>query len=79
MGYFVCEGLRQQLFLPIKYIFNYVLIGRGVVATHPVEPGDFVLEYRGELLEAEECRARHYTELETPFLFEFDWQGRSWW
>ncbi|KAF4115195.1 hypothetical protein G5714_002684 [Onychostoma macrolepis] len=32
------------------------LKGRGVVATHPVEAADFVLEYRGELLEAEECR-----------------------
>ncbi|KAI7801931.1 putative N-lysine methyltransferase SETD8-A-like [Triplophysa rosa] len=52
--------------------------GRGVIATQPVESGDFVLVYRGELLVAEECWARHYTELQTTFLFEFDWQGSSW-
>ncbi|XDV12024.1 hypothetical protein PO909_000781 [Leuciscus waleckii] len=52
--------------------------GRGVFATQPVEAGAFVLEYRGELISAEECRARDYTELQSTFLFEFEWQKRHW-
>ncbi|KAJ8016885.1 hypothetical protein DPEC_G00011990 [Dallia pectoralis] len=52
--------------------------GGGVFATQPVEAGAFVLEYRGELISAEECRARDYTELQSVFLFEFEWQGRHW-
>uniref|UniRef100_A0A9J8B6L0 SET domain-containing protein n=1 Tax=Cyprinus carpio carpio TaxID=630221 RepID=A0A9J8B6L0_CYPCA len=52
--------------------------GRGVFATQPVEAGAFVLEYRGELISAEECQARDYTELQSTFLFEFEWQKRHW-
>ncbi|XP_067296145.1 N-lysine methyltransferase KMT5A-like isoform X2 [Pseudorasbora parva] len=52
--------------------------GRGVFATHPVEAGEFVLEYRGELISAEECQARDYTEIQSTFLFEFEWQKRHW-
>lgn len=37
-------------------------------ATQPVEAGAFVLEYRGELISAEECRARDYTELQEASL-----------
>ncbi|KAK2905456.1 hypothetical protein Q8A67_007255 [Cirrhinus molitorella] len=52
--------------------------GRGVIATQPVDPGAFVLEYRGELITAEESRMRSYNDLENTFLFEYEWQQRHW-
>lgn len=55
------------------------LIGRGVFAMRPIDPGDFVLEYRGELLTQEECQSRSYSENESTFLFDFEWQNRSMW
>ncbi|XP_054863888.1 N-lysine methyltransferase KMT5A-A-like [Amphiprion ocellaris] len=39
--------------------------GRGVFVTQPIEPGAFLLEYRGELMSVEECRSRHYSEKRT--------------
>ncbi|KAL1252319.1 hypothetical protein QQF64_020115 [Cirrhinus molitorella] len=51
---------------------------RGVIATQPVDPGAFVLEYRGELITAEESRMRSYNDLENTFLFEYEWQQRHW-
>ncbi|XP_034565550.1 uncharacterized protein LOC117831136 isoform X1 [Notolabrus celidotus] len=50
--------------------------GRGVFAMQPIEPGDFALEYRGELLTQEECQSRPYSETESTFLFDFEWQNR---
>ncbi|XP_076579114.1 N-lysine methyltransferase KMT5A-A-like [Chaetodon auriga] len=52
--------------------------GRGVFATEPVVQGSFVLEYRGAFLSAEECRSRKYSEKQSTFLYEFDWQKRQW-
>ncbi|XP_078142365.1 uncharacterized protein LOC144542988 [Centroberyx gerrardi] len=49
--------------------------GRGVFATNPIEPGDFVLEYRGKLLTQEECQSRCYSDIESTFLFDFEWQN----
>ncbi|XP_070398203.1 troponin T, slow skeletal muscle isoform X2 [Nothobranchius furzeri] len=56
-----------------RYIDGYK--GRGVFATPPNEPGDFVLEYRGKLLTKEECESRRYSETESKFLFGFKWQN----
>uniref|UniRef100_A0A1A8B4Q7 SET domain-containing protein n=1 Tax=Nothobranchius furzeri TaxID=105023 RepID=A0A1A8B4Q7_NOTFU len=42
-----------------RYIDGYK--GKGVFATPPIEPGDFVLEYRGKLLTKEECESRRYS------------------
>nr|XP_054586204.1 uncharacterized protein LOC129152238 isoform X1 [Nothobranchius furzeri]XP_054586205.1 uncharacterized protein LOC129152238 isoform X1 [Nothobranchius furzeri] len=56
-----------------RYIDGYK--GRGVFATPPIEPGDFVLEYRGKLLTKEECESRRYSETESKFLFGFKWQN----
>nr|XP_043874457.1 uncharacterized protein LOC122764223 isoform X2 [Solea senegalensis] len=50
--------------------------GRGVFATQPIEPGDFVLEYRGKLLTQEECQSLTYSEIDYTFLFDFEWQNR---
>ncbi|XP_062418690.1 uncharacterized protein LOC134129750 [Pungitius pungitius] len=52
--------------------------GRGVFATQPIEHGDFVLEYRGELVSLEECQSRQYTGTQSTFLFEFEWQKCNW-
>ncbi|TRY65421.1 hypothetical protein DNTS_004216, partial [Danionella cerebrum] len=51
---------------------------RGVFAAQPINPGAFVLEYRGKLISAEECQSRLYTERESTFLFEFQWQNPQW-
>ncbi|XP_052412481.1 uncharacterized protein LOC127957824 isoform X2 [Carassius gibelio] len=56
-----------------RFIDHYK--GRGVFATHPIEPGDFVLEYRGKLLTQVECKSRKYSEIESTFLFDFQWQN----
>ncbi|XP_013855976.1 N-lysine methyltransferase SETD8-A, partial [Austrofundulus limnaeus] len=52
--------------------------GRGVFATQPFEQGDFILEYRGQLLSAEKCQTRKYSEKESTFLFDFEWQNLHW-
>ncbi|KAM4743679.1 histone-lysine N-methyltransferase set-1-like [Anableps anableps] len=52
--------------------------GRGVFATQPFEQGEFVLEYRGQLISADKCQTRKYSEKESTFLFEFEWQNRHW-
>uniref|UniRef100_A0A9J8D7X3 SET domain-containing protein n=1 Tax=Cyprinus carpio carpio TaxID=630221 RepID=A0A9J8D7X3_CYPCA len=70
------QSLRDKPEFMERFIDNNK--GRGVFATQPVEAGAFVLEYRGELISAEECRARDYTELQSTFLFEFEWQKRHW-
>ncbi|XP_026103476.1 uncharacterized protein LOC113074980 isoform X2 [Carassius auratus] len=59
-------------FMP-RFIDHYK--GRGVFPTHPIEPGDFVLEYRGKLLTQVECKSRKYSEIESTFLFDFQWQN----
>ncbi|XP_067296484.1 histone-lysine N-methyltransferase set-1-like [Pseudorasbora parva] len=53
---------------------------RGVFTTEAFFRGDFVLEYRGELLSSEESldRTQHYTEAENIFLFDFQWHGKNW-
>ncbi|XP_053181600.1 N-lysine methyltransferase KMT5A-A-like [Scomber japonicus] len=60
----------------VRFINN--IKGRGVFATEPIEQGSFVLEYRGEFISAEECRSRNYSETQSTFLYEFDWQKRQW-
>ncbi|XP_048012169.1 histone-lysine N-methyltransferase set-1-like [Megalobrama amblycephala] len=65
-------GLQEQFISKYK--------GRGVFTTRAFFRGDFVLEYRGELLSSEESldRTEHYTEAENAFLFDFQWSGRNW-
>ncbi|XP_067227718.1 uncharacterized protein [Chanodichthys erythropterus] len=65
-------GLQEQFISKYK--------GRGVFTTRAFFRGDFVLEYRGELLSSEESldRTEHYTEAENAFLFDFQWRGRNW-
>ncbi|XP_029358898.1 N-lysine methyltransferase KMT5A-A-like [Echeneis naucrates] len=55
--------------------FIDIFKGRGVFAMHPIEPEDFVLEYRGELFTQAESQSRQYSEIESTFLFDFEWQN----
>nr|XP_055064530.1 uncharacterized protein LOC129447001 isoform X1 [Misgurnus anguillicaudatus] len=54
--------------------------GRGVFTTEAFFRGDFVLEYRGELLTSEESldRSELYNDVENTFLFDFQWHGKNW-
>ncbi|XP_073726112.1 uncharacterized protein [Misgurnus anguillicaudatus] len=54
--------------------------GRGVFTTEAFFRGDFVLEYRGELLTSEESldRSKLYNDVENTFLFDFQWHGKNW-
>ncbi|XP_035855891.1 uncharacterized protein LOC116064526 isoform X2 [Sander lucioperca] len=65
-----------------KPLFKEIFIdsnkGRGVFASQPIEQGAFVLEYRGELLSKEDCQSRQYSDKQSTFLYEFQWQKRHW-
>ncbi|CAJ1081563.1 uncharacterized protein LOC113091074 [Xyrichtys novacula] len=52
--------------------------GRGVFATQKIQAGDFVLEYRGELITLEQCKEKCYSETQSTFLYEFQWQKQQW-
>ncbi|XP_038147926.1 uncharacterized protein LOC119787925 isoform X2 [Cyprinodon tularosa] len=60
------ERRRRLLDLSRKPVVKLHRIGRGVFATHPIKPGDFVLEYRGKLTQ-EECRSRQYSEIDFEY------------
>ncbi|XP_048829702.1 uncharacterized protein LOC125706891 isoform X7 [Brienomyrus brachyistius] len=64
--------------LEIKYISP--LKGRGVFTLAPFLHGDFIVEYRGELINfAESSRRREvYHKSCTVFMFDFKWSSRTW-
>ncbi|KAJ4938626.1 hypothetical protein JOQ06_003236, partial [Pogonophryne albipinna] len=55
--------------LDVKYI-NAVK-GRGIIALGQFSKGDFVLEYRGDLI-------TDYHPTCAGFLFSFKWRGKTW-
>lgn len=59
----------------------FVFKGRGVFAKEMIRKGEFVLEYRGDLITKKDCDARmsFYKDTEQIFLFDFQWKGRYWW
>ncbi|XP_056611035.1 uncharacterized protein LOC130427530 [Triplophysa dalaica] len=61
-----------------KFINQYK--GRGVFTTEAFFRGDFVLEYRSELLSSKDSLARseQCSEVENTFLFDFQWRGKHW-
>ncbi|KAL7833703.1 hypothetical protein AOLI_G00286630 [Acnodon oligacanthus] len=65
-------GLDVQHIGPVK--------GRGVFAVTGFARGEFVLEYRGELISAEESRRRRrvYHSALQGFMFDFLWHGKFW-
>ncbi|ROL53303.1 hypothetical protein DPX16_23820 [Anabarilius grahami] len=65
--------------LEIKYI-NPVK-GRGIFTFSAFNQGDFVVEYRGELIDAAEAEHRHklYHNVCSIFMFDFIWKRKTWW
>ncbi|XP_048854551.1 uncharacterized protein LOC125722437 isoform X1 [Brienomyrus brachyistius] len=61
-----------------RYINVYK--GRGVFSTVDICKGDFVVEYRCELLSEKESfeRKNGYSEAKSVFLYDFQWKGKNW-
>ncbi|XP_048866343.1 histone-lysine N-methyltransferase set-1-like [Brienomyrus brachyistius] len=64
--------------LDVKYINP--IKGRGVFSTVSFEKGEFLLEYRGELISKQECESRQrlYHDSLRVFMFEFRFNGKLW-
>uniref|UniRef100_A0AAQ6II84 SET domain-containing protein n=1 Tax=Anabas testudineus TaxID=64144 RepID=A0AAQ6II84_ANATE len=64
--------------LEVKYINSFK--GRGVFAKTPFKKGDFVVEYRGELISSQESQRRRsiYHSKCSVFMFEFYWHEQTW-
>lgn len=62
-----------------SHFFSFA--GRGVFAKEAIYSGDFVVEYRGELLSQKDCEKRIdiYPDSSKVFIFEFEWKGECWW
>ncbi|XP_057688017.1 uncharacterized protein LOC130913423 [Corythoichthys intestinalis] len=60
--------------------FNESLKGRGVFAKVQFQKGDFVVEYRGELINSEESKRRRTTNRKACALFmcDFLWKESTW-
>ena len=46
--------------LAVNCLILYLFTGWGVFTTKPFEKGDFLLEYKGELITAQEAETREY-------------------
>ncbi|KAM9443574.1 uncharacterized protein Hap1MRO34_024808 isoform 2-T2 [Clarias gariepinus] len=64
--------------LDVKYISPEK--GRGVFALASFSRGDFVAEYRGEMIDFNESqrRRRIYHDKCAVFMFDFKWKGKTW-
>ncbi|XP_052413409.1 uncharacterized protein LOC127958551 isoform X2 [Carassius gibelio] len=64
--------------LEVKYI-NAVK-GRGLFAKHSICKGEFVVEYRGDIINDEELqnRRKRYHASSAAFMFEFKRRGKTW-
>ncbi|XP_076855742.1 uncharacterized protein LOC143510359 isoform X2 [Brachyhypopomus gauderio] len=64
--------------MDVKYINPQK--GRGVFSLAPFSKGDFVVEYRGDLIDFSEARRRRklYHSSCTVFMFDFKWKGKMW-
>ncbi|XP_059371080.1 uncharacterized protein LOC132108389 [Carassius carassius] len=64
--------------LEVQYINSFK--GRGVFAKARFRKGDFVVEYRGELIDSKESqrRRRTYHNRCGVFMFDFYWQEKTW-
>ncbi|MBN3294754.1 KT5AA methyltransferase, partial [Polypterus senegalus] len=54
--------------------------GRGVFASLALRKGDFVVEYRGDLISIDECHRRQnvYPDALKGFMYDFKWNGKYW-
>ncbi|XP_039526242.1 uncharacterized protein LOC120478421 isoform X3 [Pimephales promelas] len=74
----ILAGRDKSSMLEIKYI-NPVK-GRGIFTLAVFNQGDFVVEYRGELIDAAEAEHRRklYHNACSTFMFEFKWKRKTW-
>uniref|UniRef100_A0A9J8D2F0 SET domain-containing protein n=1 Tax=Cyprinus carpio carpio TaxID=630221 RepID=A0A9J8D2F0_CYPCA len=72
------KALDKTAELEVQYINSFK--GRGVFAKTPFRKGDFVVEYRGELINSKESqrRRRTYHNRCAVFMFDFYWQEKTW-
>ncbi|KAK1900435.1 N-lysine methyltransferase KMT5A-A [Dissostichus eleginoides] len=64
--------------LDVQYI--NAIKGRGIFTSIPFQTGDFLIEYRGELISQQECetRLKRYPARLKGFMFEFHFDGKLW-
>uniref|UniRef100_A0AAY4DH20 SET domain-containing protein n=1 Tax=Denticeps clupeoides TaxID=299321 RepID=A0AAY4DH20_9TELE len=67
------QGLMLNTSISIK-------VSRGVFAESDIFKGDFILEYRGDLIDPEESKRRRriYHNSLKGFMFDFIWHGKFW-
>lgn len=55
--------------------------GRGVFAKGTISRGQFVAEYRGDMINDAEYQSRRrvYHPSCAAFMFAFKWRGKTWW
>ncbi|XP_034031487.1 N-lysine methyltransferase KMT5A-A-like isoform X2 [Thalassophryne amazonica] len=72
------KGIDQPGMLDIKYINSTK--GRGVFAMAPFTKGEFVVEYRGQLIDFTESerRRRVYNPKCSVFMYDLMWHDKMW-
>lgn len=72
-----CTNEHILLFL----LLFFSLKGRGVFATSKFLSGEFVVEYRGDVIDDVEAQRRRnvFHPSCTAFFFAFKWRGKFWW
>ncbi|XP_047669348.1 uncharacterized protein LOC125141181 isoform X2 [Tachysurus fulvidraco] len=76
--YYVTTKSDQTSKLEVKYISSEK--GRGIFTLTSFDKGDFVAEYRGEMIDFIESqrRRRIYHDACGVFMFDFKWKGKTW-
>ncbi|KAJ0006435.1 hypothetical protein NQD34_013708 [Periophthalmus magnuspinnatus] len=76
--YFSSLGKDKNDF-DIKYINSFK--GRGVFSCRDFQKGDFLIEYRGEVItkKEQECRLKVYHKALKVFMFDFHFNGNQFW
>uniref|UniRef100_A0AAV2LKM4 SET domain-containing protein n=1 Tax=Knipowitschia caucasica TaxID=637954 RepID=A0AAV2LKM4_KNICA len=72
----ILEGRDKTAMLEVKHI-NPVK-GRGIFSTTVFSQGDFVVEYRGVLVDSAEQRRKQNQSECSVFMFDFTWKRRIW-
>ncbi|GAA6078014.1 uncharacterized protein LOC125141181 isoform X1 [Tachysurus ichikawai] len=76
--YYVTTKSDKTSKLEVKYISSEK--GRGIFTLTSFDKGDFVAEYRGEMIDFIESqrRRRIYHDACGVFMFDFQWKGKTW-
>lgn len=75
------SGSQVILFFSPDPCINFAafVTGCGVIAKRPFNQGDFILEYRGDLISATEAQRRREVYTPTQRVFMFDLAGKFLW